>query len=124
MNTEHKQAYELAKNQYESLGINVEEALESIKNIKISIHCWQGDDVEGFLFNQDLTGGISVTGNYPGKARNGEELRNDLEEALKHIPGNHKINLHAIYAETNESIDLNEIEPKHFHNWVEWAKKK
>lgn len=122
MHTDHKQAYELAKKQYESLGINVEEALEAIKNIKISIHCWQGDDVKGFLFNQDLTGGISVTGNYPGKARNGEELRSDLEEALKHIPGNHKINLHAIYAETDENIDLNEIEPKHFQNWVEWAK--
>src|SRR5699024_4896225 len=86
------------------------------------IHCWQGDDIEGFLFNQELSGGISVTGNYPGKARNGAELRSDLEEALKHIPGNHKINLHSIYAETEETIDLDEIEPKHFRNWVEWAK--
>src|SRR5699024_11873938 len=89
-------------------GVNVEAALDKLKDIKISIHCWQGDDIEGFLFNQELSGGISVTGNYPGKARNGAELRSDLEEALKHIPGNHKINLHSIYAERSETIDLDE----------------
>ncbi|AWI43361.1 MULTISPECIES: L-rhamnose isomerase [Staphylococcus] len=122
MHTNYKEAFALAKQQYESIGVNVEAALDKLKDIKISIHCWQGDDIEGFLFNQELSGGISVTGNYPGKARNGAELRSDLEEALKHIPGNHKINLHSIYAETEETIDLDEIEPKHFRNWVEWAK--
>ena len=122
MQKNYKEAFLLAKQQYESIGVNVEAALEKLKDIKISIHCWQGDDVEGFLFNQELSGGISVTGNYPGKARNGTELRNDLEEALKHIPGNHKINLHSIYAETEETIDLDEIEPKHFQKWVDWAK--
>ena len=109
MHTNYKEAFALAKQQYESIGVNVEAALNKLKDIKISIHCWQGDDIEGFLFNEELSGGISVTGNYPGKARNGAELRSDLEEALKHIPGNHKINLHSIYAETEETIDLDEM---------------
>lgn len=122
MSTYNKEAFEAAKTQYEALGVDVEKALTKLKDIKISIHCWQGDDVEGFLFNQELSGGISVTGNHPGKASNGAELRSDLEEALKHIPGKHKINLHGIYAESEEAIDLDEIEPKHFENWVRWAK--
>lgn len=120
-----KERYELAKKDYEKLGIDVEKALSDLQKVKISIHCWQGDDVTGFEVNQnDLSGGIQATGNYPGKARNPEELRQDLEKALSLIPGKHKVNLHAIYAETNgEFVERNEIEPKHFENWVNWAKK-
>ncbi|MFS0749132.1 L-rhamnose isomerase [Oceanobacillus sp. 1P07AA] len=119
-----KQNYEQAKKQYEKWGVNVEDALEKLKQIPISIHCWQGDDVTGFEVNQqELSGGIDVTGNYPGKATTPEELRNDLDKALSLIPGKHRINLHAIYAETNcEVVERDEIEPKHFENWVQWAK--
>lgn len=120
-----KERYELAKKDYEKLGIDVERALSDLQKVKISIHCWQGDDVTGFEVNQnDLSGGIQATGNYPGKARNPEELRQDLEKALSLIPGKHKVNLHAIYAETNgEFVERNKIEPRHFENWVNWAKK-
>ncbi|WP_139891533.1 L-rhamnose isomerase [Bacillus sp. D386] len=123
MNEKIKQNYLLAKEQYEQLGVDVETALERLKNIKISMHCWQGDDVSGFLSkDQELTGGISVTGNYPGVARTPEELRADLEKAYSLIPGKHKLNLHAIYADTDETIDLDELEPRHFSKWVDWAK--
>jgi len=120
-----KQNYEAAKEQYEKWGVNVEEVVEKLANIPISIHCWQGDDIGGFEVNQrELSGGIDVTGNYPGKARTPEELRQDIEKALSLIPGNHRINLHAIYAETDgEVVDRDKIEPKHFENWVKWAKK-
>jgi L-rhamnose isomerase len=116
--------YELAKQAYEKWGINVDKVLEKLKNIPISIHCWQGDDIGGFEVNaSELSGGIDVTGNYPGKARTPEELRQDLEKALSLIPGKHRINLHAIYAETNgEFVDRDQLEPKHFENWVKWAK--
>ncbi|CCQ98038.1 L-rhamnose isomerase [[Clostridium] ultunense Esp] len=117
--------FQLAKKDYEKLGIDVDHALEKLSKVKISIHCWQGDDITGFeVEERSLSGGIDVTGNYPGKARNPEELRKDLEKALSLIPGKHKVNLHAIYAETDgEAVDRDEIEPKHFQNWVEWAKK-
>ncbi|MBB6636797.1 L-rhamnose isomerase [Cohnella thailandensis] len=115
--------YEIAKEQYAEHGIDVDQALEQLAKIKISMHCWQGDDVKGFLFkDQDLTGGISVTGNYPGAARTPEELRADLEKAFSLIPGKHKVNLHAIYADTDERVDLDKLEPKHFQKWVDWAK--
>ncbi|WP_130859954.1 L-rhamnose isomerase [Gracilibacillus phocaeensis] len=119
-----KQNYETAKQQYEKWGVSVEDALEKLKQIPISIHCWQGDDIGGFeVDQQELSGGIDVTGDYPGKATNPEQLRNDLEQALALIPGQHKINLHAIYAETEgEIVDRDALEPKHFTNWVEWAK--
>ncbi|MGM0922949.1 MAG: L-rhamnose isomerase [Bacillota bacterium] len=119
-----KESYELAKIEYEKWGINVEEVLEQLKHVPISIHCWQGDDVGGFEVNKgELSGGIDVTGNYPGKARTPEELRSDIEKALSLIPGKHRINLHAIYAETNgEVVDRDKLEPKHFENWVNWAK--
>ncbi|MBQ6446528.1 L-rhamnose isomerase [Cytobacillus oceanisediminis] len=119
-----RENFELAKKQYEQWGVNVQEALEKLKNIPISIHCWQGDDIAGFEVNQrELSGGIDVTGNYPGKATNPEELRSDLEKALSLIPGKHRVNLHAIYAETNGvAVERDELEPKHFENWVQWAK--
>ncbi|WP_407535904.1 L-rhamnose isomerase [Cetobacterium somerae] len=117
--------YENSKKVYENLGINVEECIEILSKVKLSVHCWQGDDVKGFETpDSSLSGGISATGNYPGRARNGEELRMDLEKALSLIPGTHKVNLHAIYAEfDNEVPSRDKIEPKHFKKWVEWAKK-
>lgn len=117
--------FELAKKEYEQWGINVEAAFAQLKNIPISVHCWQGDDVAGFEINKsELSGGIDVTGNYPGKATSPEELRQDLEKALSLIPGKHRINLHAIYAETDgEAVERDQLEPKHFEKWVEWAKK-
>ncbi|MGN8646974.1 L-rhamnose isomerase [Gracilibacillus sp. HCP3S3_G5_1] len=121
-----KENFQTAKKQYEKWGISVEEAFDKLKNVPISIHCWQGDDIGGFeVEQQELSGGIDVTGDYPGKATTPEELRSDLEKALSLIPGKHKINLHAIYAETDgQKVDRNEIEPKHFENWVKWAKEK
>jgi len=87
------------------------------------MHCWQGDDVKGFLTpDGELTGGIMATGNYPGAAHTPDQLRQDLEKAFSLIPGNHKLNLHAMYLDTDEPVDLNEIEPKHFEKWVAWAK--
>lgn len=119
-----RESYELAKKEYAKWGINVDEVLEQLKQVPISIHCWQGDDVGGFEVNKgELSGGIDVTGNYPGKARTPEELRSDLEKALSLIPGKHRVNLHAIYAETNgEVVERDQLEPKHFENWVNWAK--
>ena len=115
--------YELAKELYAAHGIDVDQVLEQLEQVKISMHCWQGDDVKGFLNrDQDLTGGISVTGNYPGAARTPGELRADLEKAFSLIPGKHKVNLHAIYADTEEKVELDQLEPKHFENWVNWAK--
>lgn len=121
-----KERYLEAKKDYEKFGINVDKVLEDLKKVKISIHCWQGDDVTGFEVSQsELSGGIAATGNYPGKARNAEELRKDLDKALSLIPGKHKVNLHAIYAETNgEVVERDEIKPEHFENWVNWAKER
>lgn len=120
----NKEEYLLAKKRYEKLNVDVDKALNILDNTKISIHCWQGDDVKGFLKHEDSSqGGIAVTGAYPGRARTVDELRSDLEFVLKLLPGKHKINLHAIYLDTTDNVDLNEIEPKHFTSWVEWAKK-
>ncbi|MCC0782523.1 L-rhamnose isomerase [Clostridioides sp. ES-S-0108-01] len=123
---ELKQKYEIAKKEYEKWGINVDEVLRDLSKVKISIHCWQGDDVTGFEANQQkLSGGIASTGNYIGKARNPQELRQDLDKALSLIPGKHKVNLHAIYAETSGSfVDRDELKPEHFENWVKWAKER
>ena len=123
MNEKIQKNYELAKELYENLGVDVEAALEKLKNVKISMHCWQGDDVKGFINkDQELTGGIAVTGNYPGAATTPDQLRADLEKAFSLIPGKHKLNLHAIYTDTDEKIDFDEIEPRHYTKWVEWAK--
>ncbi len=121
-----KEKYELAKQEYEKWGIDVDKVLEELGKVKISVHCWQGDDVTGFEKTKEaLSGGIAATGNYPGKATTPEELRADLDKALSLIPGKHKVNLHAIYAETNgEVVERDEIKPEHFKNWVEWAKER
>ncbi|WP_270265367.1 L-rhamnose isomerase [Lactococcus formosensis] len=122
--SEVKKRYEEAKKRYAAIGVNTDKAIKKMVDVKISIHCWQGDDVKGFLMPQgELTGGIMSTGNYPGAAHTPDELRQDLEKAYSLIPGKHKLNLHAIYLDTDEEVDLNQIEPKHFTKWVEWAKK-
>ena len=104
-------AYELAKESYASLGIDTDAVLEKLKTVPISMHCWQGDDVAGFLFKDvALSGGIQVTGNYPGAARTVAELRQDAEKAMSLIPGTKKFNLHAIYADTDEKAEREQIE--------------
>lgn len=121
--TDVQKRYEEAKAKYASIGVDTEAALEKLQDIKISMHCWQGDDVKGFLTpDGELTGGIMATGNYPGAAHTPNQLRADLEKAYSLIPGKHKLNLHALYLDTDETVDLNEIEPKHFEKWVAWAK--
>lgn len=118
-----KQAYQIAKERYATIGVDTDTALKRLQDIKISMHCWQGDDVRGFLSPEgDLTGGIMSTGNYPGAAKTPDQLRQDLEKAYSLIPGQHKLNLHAIYLDTDETVDLDQIEPKHFEKWVTWAK--
>ncbi len=120
------QRYELAKELYKQNEIDTERALSELARIPISIHCWQGDDVAGFEDARALTGGIQATGNYMGKARNPKELMADLDKALSLIPGKHRINLHANYAIFEETgfADRNELEPKHFAKWVEFAKER
>lgn len=116
-------AYELAKERYAALGVNVEDAMEMLKTVAISLHCWQGDDVSGFEDpDRALSGGIMTTGNYPGKARTVPELRSDLDKAYSLIPGNHRLNLHASYLDSEDKIARNEIQPEHFTSWVDWAK--
>lgn len=117
--------YKYAKEIYKNLGVDTDQAIQIVSSIPLSIQCWQGDDIKGFMFKeQALTGGIQVTGSYPNKATTPDQLRSDLEMALSMVPGSHKINLHAIYADTDEKIDLDEIEPKHFKKWVDWAKQR
>ena len=111
------------KELYASYGVDVFEALRKLKETKISLHCWQLDDVQGFENEGKLTGGIQTTGNYPGKARNYEELTQDLDEALKYIPGRKKINLHAIY-QTGKIVERKDVGPEQFKKWVDFAKKR
>jgi len=117
-------AYDIAKETYQKYGVDTDRAISELKKISISLQCWQGDDITGFLNQNAAGGGIQVTGNYPGKARNATELRNDLTFALSLIPGKHKVNLHAIYAETDGSVALDQLGVNHFTNWVDWAKKR
>ncbi len=115
--------YEAAKEIYRALGVDTEAAFQRLNEIPVSLHCWQGDDVAGFENSTSLDGGLAVTGNYPGKANTPDELRADLEEAFKLIPGKKRLNLHAIYAETNgKKVERNELEIAHFQNWIDWAK--
>ena len=118
-----EKSYQLACERYASLGVDVEHALKTLATIPISLHCWQGDDVGGFEnVGGALGNGLAVTGNYPGKARSPDELRDDLDQALALIPGNHRVNLHAFYGEFGaKKVDRDAIEPKHFANWISWA---
>jgi len=116
-------AYGLAKEQYAELGVDVDQPIAQLEKVSISLHCWQGDDVGGFENpGGELSGGIAATGNYPGKARNADELRRDLDVVYKLLPGSHRLNLHAIYLEADEKIERNRIEPRHFSAWKDWAK--
>ncbi len=118
-----KKMYEVAKEIYAQYGVDTDAAIKAVSEIPVSIHCWQGDDVKGFENpDGDLTGGIQVTGNYPGKARNIDELRRDFEKACTLIPGKKRINLHAIYLDSDKPVDRDKIEPKHFDSWIDWAK--
>lgn len=113
-----------AKAQYAAIGVDVEKAMEKLKAIKLSVHCWQGDDIHGFLNPaQDLTGGIGVSGDYPGIARTPDELTADLHEALSLLPGAHKVQLHTLYAVPDKKKDFDEIGPEDFKYWVDFAKK-
>jgi L-rhamnose isomerase len=116
--------YTTAKQRYADMGIDTDAVMKKLASIPISLHCWQGDDVGGFeTTSEGLSGGIAVTGNYPGKARTPDELRADLDKALSLIPGKHRLNLHAFYGEFGgKNVDRDEIEPKHFKNWIDWAK--
>ncbi len=117
--------YRHAKTAFAKYGVNTDKALEALAKIPVALHCWQGDDVIGFDHDGPLTGGIQTTGNYPGRARNPEELMADLEKVMTLVPGAKKINVHACYAifEKGEFADRDKLEPKHFKKWVDFAKK-
>ena len=119
-----QQAYQIAKERYAGLGVDTDRALDALARIPLSLHCWQGDDVTGFEnAGAELSGGIAATGNYPGRARNADELRRDLDQAYRLIPGQHRLNLHALYAETGgKRVERNELRPEHFAAWMNWAK--
>ncbi len=119
-------SYIEAKEKYEKLGIDTEKAIEDLKNVTISVHCWQGDDVTGFDSREELSGGIQATGNYPGKARCPEELMADYDKAFSLIGGKKKLNVHACYAiyEDGEAVGRDKLLPKHFKKWVEFAKER
>ena len=118
--------YDEAKRMYASFGVDTEKALAILKNVPISVHCWQGDDVKGFDQDGPLTGGIQTTGNYPGKAMTPDQLMADMDKAMSLCPGKKKINVHACYAifEEGEWVDRDKLEPKHFKKWVEFAKER
>ncbi len=117
--------YESAREQYRSIGVDTEAAIERLKNVSVSLHCWQGDDVKGFDQDGPLTGGIQATGNYPGRASTPQELMEDMEEAMGLMAGKKKLNLHASYAifEPGQEVDRDTQEPKHFAKWEDFAKR-
>jgi len=119
-----EKTYALSREYYAQYGVDSDKALEKLDSVSLSLHCWQGDDIRGFEKSGAApSGGIQVTGSYPGKARTLDELRMDLHQAFSHIPGRHRLNLHAIYGDFGGKIvDRNEIEPAHFRSWIEWAK--
>ena len=120
-----EKSFAFAQERYSQLGVDVDQALKRLAQIPISLHCWQGDDVGGFEnFGGTLGGGLVATGNFPGKARTPDELREDLETAYTLIPGKHRLNLHAFYGEFGgKKVDRDEIAPEHFKTWISWAKK-
>ncbi|MBR6490987.1 MAG: L-rhamnose isomerase [Bacteroidales bacterium] len=118
-----RKAYEIAKERYAAIGVNTDEVLDTLKNTPISLHCWQTDDVVGFERNEALSGGIQTTGNYPGRARNIDEVRADLEEVHKLLAGTFRVNLHETYGDFGgKFVDRDEVEPCHFQSWIDWAK--
>jgi len=118
-----RSAYHLAREKYAALGVDTERALARLEQVSISLHCWQGDDVGGFENpGGELGGGLATTGNYPGKARTADELRSDLDVVYSLLPGSHRLNLHAIYLESDTKVERNAIEPRHFTGWRDWAR--
>lgn len=126
MTTENniRKSFEIAQERYAGVGVDVDAALESMKRVSLSMHCWQADDVCGFESRKgELSGGIQVTGNYPGRARDIDELRADIKKAASLIAGNHRLNLHEIYGDfQGKAVDRDEVEPAHFQSWMEWGK--
>ncbi len=124
----NSERYSYAKEQYSRFGVDADKAIETLKNISVSLHCWQGDDVRGFDTDpsKPLTGGIQTTGNYPGRASNPQQLMQDIDEVLKLIPGKPKMNLHASYAifEDGDWADRDKLEPRHFKQWVDFCKER
>ena len=118
-----EKAYAAASESYAALGVDTEKVLKDMDKVSLSLHCWQTDDVKGFeSLGESLSGGIQVTGNHPGRARNIDEVRADILEALKYIPGSHRLSLHEIYGDFGgKPVDRNEVEPEHFRSWMEWA---
>ena len=119
-----KQAYNLARDRYSAIGVDTDKVLAQMQDFHLSMHCWQADDVTGFEAREGgLTGGIQVNGNYPGKARNIQELREDILYAMSLIPGKHRLNLHEIYGDfQGKTVDRDEVTPEYFHSWIQWAK--
>lgn len=119
-----QKAYEIAKERYAAMGVDTEKVLEQMQDFHLSLHCWQADDVKGFEVQAgELTGGIQATGNYPGAARNIDELRADIVKAKSYIPGTHRLNLHEIYGDfKGKVVDRDEVTPEYFESWIEWAK--
>lgn len=117
-------AYEAARERYAQFGVDTDEALKALGNLSLSLHCWQTDDVAGFeATGGELSGGIQATGNYPGRARNIDEVRSDIEKVRTLIPGSHRLSLHAIYGDfKGQKVNRNEIAPEHFQSWIDWAK--
>jgi L-rhamnose isomerase len=121
--TKIEKAYALARETFDAQGVDTEKALRKLRAIRLSLHCWQGDDVGGYERSGALDGGLAATGNYPGKARTPDELRSDFDTALALIPGTHRVNLHAIYAETGgKKVGRDQLGPEHFAGWIDWAK--
>ncbi|MFW9607143.1 MAG: L-rhamnose isomerase [Prevotella sp.] len=115
--------YQIAKERYAALGIDTDKALETLEKTPISLHCWQADDVVGFERNEALSGGIQTTGNYPGRARNIDELRQDINKVTSLLGGTFRLNLHETYGEFGDKfVDRDEVEVKHFQGWIDWAK--
>ncbi len=118
-----QQSYEMARERYAAIGVDTDKAIAQLEKTPISLHCWQADDVVGFERNQALSGGIQTTGNYPGRARNIEEVRADVAFAKSLLAGNHRLNLHEIYGDFgNQFVDRDQVEPRHFDSWIQWAK--
>lgn len=116
-------AYDIARERYAAIGVDTDKALCTLQDFHLSLHCWQADDVAGFESAGELTGGIQATGNYPGKARNIDELRQDILKAASYIPGTHRLNLHEIYGDFGgKFVDRDEVEPCHFESWMQWGK--
>ncbi|MCY2931821.1 MAG: L-rhamnose isomerase [Planctomycetota bacterium] len=120
-----EKVYQLAVERYGEMGVDVAAATKALAGVPVSLQCWQGDDVGGFEnAGGELGGGLAATGNYPGKARTPDELRADMGKALSLIPGKHRVNLHAFYAETRTRVERNRLEPAHFAAWIDWAAQK